>query len=757
MEIKLQKTVLTVGTTKHTLVVARPIEEAKVEQKQFHHIHVLDRSGSMYGDIDALIDNVQSTITETDENDLISIIWFSSPGQYRTLVKGAKRSDNLLKLLDSLRSVIGTTCFSDPIKEIELIVGELHALCPNISVTFFTDGLPVVPWSIEEEKRKIFDSLSRLKEKIVAVNTIGYGYNYNQTLLRDMASTTEYGVFAHSSDIDSYKTIFVKNYEVLNGTVSDPINVISDGNEIIFLTAGFTKMVEKQLDMTRMAKADNAIFILGKGDFDITINGTTTNTTAIANVVPAADKDDFLYAYAYNLFYQGKRQKCLDIVAKNLKDKYLADKQMSVFTFDDAANYQKELEQALYNDGTNGKARFKEGKCSANYLPKNNAHCVMDVVLALAEAGAYYMPVHSEAEKYQRTRRAAVDSDNRFKRSDEPVFASFEDFVFAEDRMNMSIRFKINGKVHLNPKSAHRVGLDSEFDSFIWRSYTIIKDGALNVKKMVVAMPDASYKALEKAGTTMKQLPIDKPLVAALTAKSSGAARFVLALVDLSPLPIINRTYLVKNANMSKVFETCSEMIKDEALQKWIGHYIKEINKLQPSKEGVFQAYTDEQALVLEEHGVDKSGAYKGIQVSVASVNDSDPYEIRSLSFTFKGVSSLPSVNDVEKRLASGKEPTISQKIMIDAKNELSAKIMAAGQDLANLTLDLKAALEKEQKEVRARLRTNRYWLGGMKIAKMLTGDWFEDLTTSDDKGNYVYQGTDKTLLVKAETTVEYL
>ena len=756
MEMSLQKNSLTIGSAKYTLVAVRPVESKTEERKQFHHVHVLDRSGSMHSDINNLIDNVKETVKETDANDLISIVWFSSPGQYRTLVKGAKSSEGLLKLLDSLRSVLGTTCFSDPIKEIELIVDELHALCPNISVTFFSDGQPVIPsgmWSLEEENRRIFDSLNRLKDKIVAVNTIGYGYNYNQNLLRDMASTTEYGVFAHSADIDNYKTIFLKNYEILNGTVSDPVQVSAKDAEIIYLTARFTKMANNSLDMTRLAKNDNTFYLLGKGNFEVVVNGDAIKTTAILDYISEADKETFLYAYAYNLFYQGKRQKCLDVVAKGIKDKYLTDKQMSVFTFDEAAAYQKELEQALYSPDT----RAKEGKCPANYLPKNNAHCVMDVVLSLAEAGAYYLPMHKDAEKYQRTRRAAVDSDNRFERSNELVIASFEDFVFAEDRMNMSIRFKINGHVQLNPKSAQRVGLPATFNSFIYRTYTVIKDGTLNIKKLVVAMPDATYKALEKAGTVMTKLPIDKATVTALTAKNAGAARFVVALVDLSTLPIINRTYLSKGTNMSKVFSTCNEMIKDEAIQKWIGYYIKEIDKLQPAKEGIFQTYTDEQALVLEEHGLDKTGAYKGVQVSVASTENSDSYEVRSLSFTFKGVSALPSVNDVEKRIASGKEPTLSQKIMIDAKNELSAKVLAAGQDLANLTLDLKAVLGKELKEVRARLRNNRYWLGGMKIAKMLTGDWFEELTTSDDKGNYVYQEADRTLLVKAAPIIEYL
>lgn len=63
-------------------------QQDKKEKNQIHHIHILDRSGSMSWSIKELIENVKATIDLVDKNDLISILWFSSPGEYRTLIKG---------------------------------------------------------------------------------------------------------------------------------------------------------------------------------------------------------------------------------------------------------------------------------------------------------------------------------------------------------------------------------------------------------------------------------------------------------------------------------------------------------------------------------------------------------------------------------------------------------------------------------------------------------------------------------------------
>jgi len=131
-------------------------EETQVVVKNppIHHIHILDRSGSMAGHIHLLVSQVQKTVEAMRDEDFVSVVWFASAGQYRTLVKGAKKSPELIKTLDELRSVYGTTCFSDPVKEVKQVVEELSTLCPNISVTLFTDGQAVTLGVPQKKKRE---------------------------------------------------------------------------------------------------------------------------------------------------------------------------------------------------------------------------------------------------------------------------------------------------------------------------------------------------------------------------------------------------------------------------------------------------------------------------------------------------------------------------------------------------------------------------------------------------------------------------
>lgn len=750
----LSKTNITIGGKKRVLVEVTS-EKEKIVKQQFHHIHVLDRSGSMANSINQLIDNVKETIRATSDNDIFSLIWFSGVGEFRTIIKGAKKSDNLYTLLETLKSTLGATCFSDPINEIEIIVNELKTFCPNISVTFFTDGCPVVPWSYDEEKRKIFASLNNMKNVVTAFNCVGYSWNYDRQLMQDIANTTEYGVFVHSNDVDNYKDIFMHNYDVLNTMVATPIEVKSN-DKIIFLTDKFTKMTDKTLKMTKTSGNGNKVFVIDKDDFTFTLNGEIIDTKTITDKISIEDKMSFLYAYASNSYYQGQRQECFDVLTKNIRDKALIDQQMAAFTFDEVSNFQKVILEALYDKNK----RFIDGKSKSNYVPSKKAHCVMDVIVKLANTKSYYFPLHAKSEKYERVSRKVVDTENKFVNSKKPVLASFEDFVFASDKLNMSIKFNIKGFVKIDKKVALDAGLNENFQTSIFRTYTIIKDGRLNIKKLVVAMPLTTFTELKKLKTTLTILTMNNDEINAL--KEVNAEKYVMAIIDLTNLPIINRTYSDKTINMNKIFEVTNSILQKQAYQKWLRYYIKQIEAVIPDTKQVqaFKKFTPLQIEILEQYGIDKSGFYKGINNKIKPLKDAISYTSKNFEFMIKGCKSLPSIKDlekrIEKRISSGKKLLISQQVMFDAKIELEKFVATTGHNLANFTLGLKLVLEKKLQEIRKELRLERYWLGGVKIAKTLTQDWFDELVDVDNKGNYVFEKDGKVLLTKTNIKTEY-
>ena len=67
-----------IGETEKTVVLATLQEEEKKEntKQSIHHIQLIDRSGSMYGEIDELIEHVKLTVKSMNPEDVFSIITF---------------------------------------------------------------------------------------------------------------------------------------------------------------------------------------------------------------------------------------------------------------------------------------------------------------------------------------------------------------------------------------------------------------------------------------------------------------------------------------------------------------------------------------------------------------------------------------------------------------------------------------------------------------------------------------------------------
>ena len=521
------------------------LQKNSVIVNQLHHIHILDRSGSMSTQIHNLIDNVQETIKHINDNDLISIIWFSSPGQYRTLIKGAKKTDGLDKLLDTLRSTLSTTCFSDPLKEAQIIVNELVTLCPNISITLFTDGCPVIPWSIQEEEKRIFNILNDIKDKILAFNTIGFGNWYNKDLLTNMAATSEYGTFFHSSKIDEYLTIFNHNFEKISDMVFESVNIEAQNCDIIYLSRNFTKMEDGFFKLSRLNSKKNQFFIVGTDDkdFEFEYQGETFNSKDLKPTQTKATLINFLYSYAYNLYYNSNSRDSLDIVAKGLRDKSLVDSHLNSFTYDERAAHTKKLTDSIFKP----RERLKDGICEENYIPKDDAPCIMDLLGILQNEDAYYVPFSKNVDEYKRISRKTEDSFDVFSKTTDEVLVPFNNFVYNKEHLNLSILVTIPGKVKLNPRSAKSVDLPTEIDSRIFRAYTIIKDGTLNMKSIEVLISEPLKDKLETmVPTIFKDVKDDK-------VQDIDYKRCV---ISLDSIPIINRMYIDKSSKISDIFNT---------------------------------------------------------------------------------------------------------------------------------------------------------------------------------------------------------
>jgi len=711
-----------------------------------HHIHILDRSGSMSGSINNLIENVKLAIKHMSDNDYVSIIWFSGHDECKVLIKGAKKDESLFKLLDSIKSTVGLTCFSTPIAETNTIIEDLFNICNSISVNLFTDGEVVVPWTEREEENKIFAEIAKFKDKILAFNTIGYGYYYNQDLLKRISAESTFGNAIHSNHINEYVSIFDHNYERVNDLIleSVEIDIINETEnvDIIYLNSNSSKYTQNTLKLNRLDKKKNQIFLLSDKDFTFKYNDEIIDTSKLPitkinkNIQPTIN--NFFYTYAYELFYINKRQEALNIIANNLHDKYLVDTQLNIFTNDEVGQYTKELKNSIFKP----KTRYKTGLSPDNYLPKDDTFCIMDLLKILSESNNYYIP----SKNYQRIGTKTEDKFNLFVKNEDESKTPINTLTYNKKFLNVSLPLTIYGKVKINAKIASKHNLDKEIDSKIFRTHTLIKDGNLNMQEIECVLDEETYNKLIEIQNENN--------IEFIQLVNSNDNAYKVNII-LNKLPVINRMYVNESSNIENIFNSIIRINELEIQQKVLNFYIKEIINKHNIIEGKFKDFSAEQIEVLQQHGLNKNLEYVGVDNQKAE--SKDYYFARCLEFNLKGYSSIPSVNDVLKKVETKKKLNDVGKYMYDYINMLNIGLTKLGyNDLNNLTEKHKDVLQQQLEIVKKELFTERTKINCMKIAVVLTGSWFNNLE-KDDKGNWYYKKDDKILNIKSEKVkVEY-
>lgn len=698
----------------------------KVEEKKLpesiHHIQILDRSGSMWGSINQLMEDCKKTITQMHETDYYTVIWFSSAGEFRTVLKGIKNDEAnreaSFRVLDSLKHTVGCTCFSESVKETETIVDELTALCPNFSVTLFTDGEAVVPWGEREEYKRVQDILDRLKDKILAFNTIGYGNYCNEDVLNQWAATSQFGEFIHSGRIDEYHNIFESNMTKARNLEKDNVTFNIDNTDIYYFTSKSVNKYHEKINLNHIDKKTNQFVVITDSnvhDISGEINGESFDYSFVTvNTIAKTRMDSLIYKLALAEYCYGDRYESMCLLGSVLRDKPLTDGQISAFTPDEKESYKKKLKAAAFRNVGRNKNTARE-----NYVPSENTPCLLDLLGKLSSSSKNLYVV---SNNYKRIGRATTDDFNMFKKTSKEVTVPIENITFNEKRLNISIRFEIPGTVSINPKQASKVNLPSEYSCKISRNYTIVKDGFLNMEEMTLIVDSDTIDYITKN--------YGKEAIKNASHIDGNMTRIIF---DLTAIPIVNAA--MGKASIEEVFELVNKENKLKAELK----LSKELNKNIKTWEQ--EKYTEEQCTLLEEYGI-KNGLYNGIKTSVPKVENSDYYMGKVFELSLKGFSKLSSI-----KMEDGK-PTIEKPANGDAY------LMKAINDMENNKLPYPSDIKKELSTVRAEL-------AGIRIAKILCGKWFEQEKLSDTNKDEVKTYTahvdelDKDLVLNVKTTYE--
>lgn len=670
-------------------VVAKPVPAP------VHHIISVDVSGSMYSDLPELRLHLKNKLaTLVGANDTVSIVWFSGRGQCGTLVEAMKVNgvadlSSLHAAIDRFLQPTGLTGFTEPLQEMENIIGRLKKKAAGhlINGLFMSDG-----YDNCGTERGILDVCVRLEKLLDSAAVIEYGYYANRPLLTKMAETLG-GKLVFSEDFPSYVTAFEGSLGGSTKKVPVKLDHAPSAGYVFSLTGEnlltFTPN-EDNVVLVPEGLTDLAYFVAKKGKaFDHKKN---TDALIFASLVPLSQRMETDTVFS---------------VLGALGDVALVNAFSSAFSKEDYSRFQSEVLAAAADPAK----RYVAGYDPAA-VPKEDAYTVLELLsdLSSAEDNLFY-PYHN-AFAYERigAAREANDEEVRFSVADKAKGYRINGLVWSEDRPNVSIRVMVDGVVKL-PASRPAV-LPEKVESFIYRAYTIIKDGIVHTRKLPVSLNEATFAKLQANG---------------LLAGETWAAGKVFVL-EFPKLPVINRK-MVKGVTAKDTFQAVIDLAFLKGAQKVFNDWR---NRISPKESKKFLAlYGEIGTEYLKSVGVTD---YNGFNPPSTTVKSGDFYMAKELTIGVKGLSSLPKVLDVENAIDAKKKLKISEFVMVDAIQRLDAFMSSAMfTSAADGNALLATWLEGEQKAIVAKTRELMEKLAQRKFSVVVGHIWFSDLPSMDD------------------------
>jgi hypothetical protein len=605
--------------------------------------------------------------TIVKEGDKVSLIWFSSKGQYGTLAE--KIEINSLTDLSYLNTAIdrwlkpvGMTGFVEPLQSAVSLAGT----CDDepVSLFFLTDGCDN-QWDTDV----ILKTAGHVGSCVSSAVIVEYGWYCNRSLLTQMAEKMEASL-VFCEDFDKYDP-------VMSNVLSKSLNSIKK----VTLNVG---------------KPNFGIVFSVSSDGPVTY--TVTNGT-----VDVPQSVDAVYFYSDDLkgdVFDSETQAVLQsivLLSRKMESAFikrvLARMQyVQLFNkFSTAYGKQNMTDfQVLCTELSNNLEKLNDFDKSTDLKVDPNAFTVLDLLFIMAKDKGNLLMV--DDMKYRRIGRGREDasgkvSDDELKQLQEALanvkdkagldelkakIASIEsdkapkltfvadesegypiaNLVWNEFRPNLSILVKKSGTVELPADKAKEFGLPQKFPTFIYRNYTIIADGIVNVAILPVKLTADTAK--EIAG---KWLGIKKWF-------KGKAGEHGLPIRDLPTLNegMINKVSAKNFINLN--YEKCQLKAQEKVIK-----YFKERWFGKKTSNFFLEKYGESAVNYLKELGITD---YSGFSPKmVVAEKTGDFYMSVELSSAIPSLSKVPSMNEYLKALEAtkknGKKLTIAMSLFVDA------------------------------------------------------------------------------------------
>ena len=333
------------------------LSKVKAAPVSTNHILIFDRSYSMSYELRGLGQDIITKLKELPAGDTVTLGWFSGEGEKNFILKGFKINEEgdykaLEKAVNSNLTPVGCTCFSEILADTDQVINDLAVFSDNVTLSFFTDGYPVVS-NRTKEIENIHKALKAIENKITAGLFIGYGNYYNKALMNDMANGIG-GSLTHCSSLGEYQT---QLSEFFQGTtdVAKKVKVVlitdTQQSDVVFsLNGGAVNSYLVSPDNTVILSPNKSsasqVYVLTKA----APKGATEVT------LTKESKDPLLkgaYASALLLTQKAKSDEALEILG-TVGDVALINRVNNAYTLEEFGQAEGKIKRAV----THTKARF---------------------------------------------------------------------------------------------------------------------------------------------------------------------------------------------------------------------------------------------------------------------------------------------------------------------------------------------------------------------------------------------------------------
>lgn len=702
-------------------------EETVEVSKSTNHIFVVDVSYSMWDDLPLIRKQLKNKLSNVmREGDTISIVWFSSDNQCGVLkeeveVKSLKTLTDLHEAIDKWLRPVGCTAFRKPLELVHDIIGRVSKNRPDsvFSMIFLTDGYNNdCPW------QDVIENLKVLENELAASTFVEYGYYADTRRITEMASVVG-GEKISTSDYDEFEPVFDERIgaEVSGGKkvsveIDDHLydfafSVSDNGNVLLYNIVDGTVMVSPSVKEVHFFSTS----ALGQEH--------APTTSLYAGIYVLSDK--LLNEDAEKIFYA-------------LGDNYHYKMLVNAFGKQKLNAFKTAIKECV----ADASKRFPAGQSTITPVP-DDAYCLMNLIEDLGNLeGCLFYPNH-ESFTYNRIGRKKIASasvitdadkkrlaeaknldelsaianelaekkvDVKFQNSNPERGYPLTDLVWNESRANLSVRIYIEGEAIL-PENKFNI---DKVASFKYNTFTLVKDGIVNVKELPVSNSPELLAILNTNG-------VNYGFTVGDTDKN-------IVIIDLTSIPLVNRG-MVKAISAEALAKQQWELKKLQGDKKIYDFYRKEL--FPKTSKSFVELLGQEAADWLKEVGITD---YNGFAPKVTSAEATDFYMSVNLDTKIKGLSSLPKVVDVVKKIESGAPLKLNEWVMADAIKKYQAQLqsdmyLSLGEEQRKGVL--KTYLETKSSILNKQRRKILQEIAQIKFSLILSKKWFIEFKSFDE------------------------